>query len=345
MMVEFPADNPNVHILSLAGGGYMGLFTADVLAEIESDGVSLFETTDLFAGTSVGALIALGLACEKSAGAIAQIMREKGEEIFPALRSFPIGGPLVQALWQRGESAPYDPAPLRESIEKLVGTTKMGDLKRRTIVPAVDLTAGSFRVFRGGVDGVDADKSVADVALASAAAPTYYPVHPIGNELFADGGLVANAPDAIAVLEAMNELGASPTATRLLAVGTTLKASGLAGTNEKQDWGVKDWAPHLMDFLMAGQIALARDVARALIGTDSILTIDPVRTTNQDAVVGLDKATSDAKAALSALAAAEVKRLRETEAKARFLKLWQGHRAQPTAGPGRPMSGPRIRPL
>ena len=32
----------------------------------------------------------------------------------------------------------------------LVGDKKMGDLKRHVFIPAVDLTAGSYRIFRSG---------------------------------------------------------------------------------------------------------------------------------------------------------------------------------------------------
>ena len=50
-------------ILSLAGGGYLGLYTACVLAELEARaGEPLARRFDLIAGTSVGGILAIGLA-------------------------------------------------------------------------------------------------------------------------------------------------------------------------------------------------------------------------------------------------------------------------------------------
>src|SRR5947208_10008306 len=45
--------------------------------------------------------------------------------------------------------------------------------------------------------------SLLDAALATAAAPTYFPSHKVGNETILDGGLIANAPELIAITEAI----------------------------------------------------------------------------------------------------------------------------------------------
>ena len=59
-----PAAAP-FRILSLAGGGYLGLFTASMLARIEERvGAPLGRSFDLIAGTSVGGILAIGLAYE-----------------------------------------------------------------------------------------------------------------------------------------------------------------------------------------------------------------------------------------------------------------------------------------
>ena len=57
------ADNENekpFQILSLAGGGYLGLYTAGVLADLEEQvGEPLGRRFDLIAGTSVGGILAI----------------------------------------------------------------------------------------------------------------------------------------------------------------------------------------------------------------------------------------------------------------------------------------------
>lgn len=69
------SKNKTVRILSLNGGGARGLFTIAVLAEIEriieveegKKGVSVGDYFDLITGTSIGGILALGLASGKSA--------------------------------------------------------------------------------------------------------------------------------------------------------------------------------------------------------------------------------------------------------------------------------------
>ena len=61
----------------------MGLFTAEFLAACEGNGIDWFKTTDLFAGTSVGSIIALGLAAEIRAETIREMMVEHAAHVFP----------------------------------------------------------------------------------------------------------------------------------------------------------------------------------------------------------------------------------------------------------------------
>ncbi len=53
-----------IRVLSLTGGGYRGLFTIAVLAELEQrlGGKRVGEVFDVFAGTSIGGLVAAALA-------------------------------------------------------------------------------------------------------------------------------------------------------------------------------------------------------------------------------------------------------------------------------------------
>src|SRR5262249_33903737 len=60
-----------------------------------------------------------------------------------------------------------------------------------------------------------------DVALATSAAPTFFPLHRIGSELFADGGLYANSPDQLALHQAEHFLEQELADISLLSIGTT----------------------------------------------------------------------------------------------------------------------------
>ena len=67
-----------IQILSLSGGGYLGLYTAAVLAAIEERIKAPLATRfDLIAGTSVGGIIALGIANEVPAADIKKAFEER----------------------------------------------------------------------------------------------------------------------------------------------------------------------------------------------------------------------------------------------------------------------------
>lgn len=67
--------NNNIKILSLNGGGVRGLFTISLLAKLETiieerenrSNVKIGDYFDLITGTSIGGILALGLASGKSA--------------------------------------------------------------------------------------------------------------------------------------------------------------------------------------------------------------------------------------------------------------------------------------
>ena len=65
--------------------------------------------------------------------------------------------------------------------------------------------------------------AIVDAALATSAAPTFFPVHRIKGELFADGGLYANAPDQLALHEAEYFLEVGLPDIAMLSIGTTLE--------------------------------------------------------------------------------------------------------------------------
>lgn len=285
-------------ILSLSGGGFLGLYTAAVLAELEQrSGRQLNECFDLFAGTSIGGIVALGLAAGRPASEIRDAFIEHGPRIFPNQP------PKSKAAWFgrviRNLPAPlYRPRPLRETIEQIVGAeTQMSDLIRPVVIPAVSLTKGGPKVFKTGHHErfvLDWRLKVADVALATSAAPTYFPAHRIGNELFADGGLFANSPDMIAMHEAEQFLGVSRDDIHVLSVGTTTTDFAMSAALEP-DMGIMGWMRNqrLTDVMIGSQQALINDMMRHVLGK-RYLRIDQRQGDEQRAVLALDVATPEA---------------------------------------------------
>lgn len=293
-------------ILSLSGGGFLGLYTVSVLAELEErSGKLLNECFDLFAGTSIGGIVALGLAAGRSASDIRDAFIRHGPRIFPDLP------PRSKAAWLRrfvrNVPAPlYSPGPLRDTIEHIVGVdTCMSDLSRPVVVPAVSLTKGGPKVFKTGHHErfvLDWRLRVVDVALATSAAPTYFPAHRIGDELYADGGMYANSPDMIAVHEAEMFLGVPRSEIHVLSVGTTTTDFAMSsGLNPNM--GIMGWMRNqrLTDVMIGSQQALINDMMRHVLA-DRYMRIDRRQADEQRAVLALDVATPEAISNLQSLA-------------------------------------------
>ncbi len=298
-------------ILSLSGGGFLGLYTASVLAELEKrSGRPLVDSFDLIAGTSVGGIIALGLSAGRSAAEIKQAFLDEGGKIFspkrPASNVLSIGARILTGL----PKSRYDPAPLRSIVERIVGTeTRMSDLRRPTIIPAVNLTKGGPKVFKTGHHPrfiIDWQLKVVDVALATSAAPTYFPIHQIGVELFADGGMFANLPDLIALHEAETFLDVKREDVRVLSVGTTTTAFAFSASVGRA-LGSYGWMKNerLPSVMIGSQQALTDDMMRHVIA-DRYVRIDRAQPPDQQSELALDCASPIAKRDLQSAAASSI---------------------------------------
>lgn len=219
-------SNRRFQILSLSGGGYRGLYTATVLARLEKEaGKPLGRCFDLIAGTSIGGILALGIALEVPVADMLAEFESNGQAIFSG-RNAPNSwfGKLVD-LGRSLLAAKYRSEELRKVVSKMLGSsTKLADVKHPVIVPAVNVSTGCPKVFKSPHHAdLNSDKNfrVVDVALATSAAPTIFPVAKVGDGYFADGGLFANSPDIMALHEASHRFGVDETSTYVLSVGTT----------------------------------------------------------------------------------------------------------------------------
>ena len=76
-------NNKKFKILCIDGGGIKGLYSAQVLAELESAyNVRLSDYFDLICGTSTGGIIALGVSASIEMGKIVEFYKECGPRIF-----------------------------------------------------------------------------------------------------------------------------------------------------------------------------------------------------------------------------------------------------------------------
>lgn len=219
-----PAQARPFRILSLAGGGYLGLYTAGVLAGLEERaGEPLARRFDLIAGTSVGGILAIALAFEIPVRQIVELFRLHGPEIFSA-RHMPTSsvGRLLD-LTRSVLGPKYSGVALRKAMEAILGKRRLGQAKHRLVVPAVNVSLSQTKVFKtphAKASEGDARVLAVDAAMATSAAPAYFPSVPVGEHLYADGGIFAVAPDQVALHEAEHFLGIDPARMVMLSVGT-----------------------------------------------------------------------------------------------------------------------------
>lgn len=255
------------NILSLDGGGIRGLLSCKLLERLDRLYPGYLEKVSLFAGTSTGGILALGLAAGLTPSEIAEIYQQDGVKIFS------------KSIWDkigdidRFYYPDYGNKALAEALETKFGDMRLGDLKKKVLISSFRLDSGS--VTKMGVrswkpkffqnfddDPSDCDQKVVDVALRTSAAPTYFPVY----QGFADGGLVANNPSMCAVAQALDKGTGKQKLNKItvLSIGTGVLPKYVSGFNE--NWGYLQWAPHLITIMMDGVSGVADFQCKQILG-------------------------------------------------------------------------------
>lgn len=300
-----PPSSPRTQVLALSGGGYRGLYTAHFLANAERhfDGVNAASRFNLVIGTSIGGLIATALALEVPASTVVAKIVEHGPRIFSGSR-----GGIAQAK-RHAWSAPYKAAPLRAAIVDTLGASnarlKMSDVARPLAICAVNFTHGRPEVFRskGLARRHASHTTVIDAVMASTAAPTYFPAHQIGVDMFIDGGIIANAPEVQGITEAQSHLGKGLANLYVLSIGTAARRKGAPlttiGAASTREWMLTH---DLFDGTLAAQVELARAQATAILGNGYYLVDREPLEKQVAAISGLDVVTEESTKTLLSLA-------------------------------------------
>lgn len=284
------AEVPTFHILALSGGGYRGLYTATVLAELEKVlGRPIASHFDLICGTSAGGLLGLGLAAEIPADELKALFESHGDRIFGC-----------RSLWRRLTGfwwkAKHSSDGLRSVLDERFGALTIGDLKHRVLVPAVNYSTGRGQFFKTPhhpTFELDHRMKLTDVAVATAAAPVYFPLSRNERGVFADGGLVGNAPGFFGLHEVRTFLakGMPDARVRVLAIGTMTIGATVRGDADL-DRGFARWRGGLFDLVISAQESSVDYMLRQSLG-DDYFSIDDKATPDQSRdVKALDRVST-----------------------------------------------------
>jgi predicted acylesterase/phospholipase RssA len=285
-------------MLSIDGGGIRGLIPARILDAIEQKTKKrIHELFDVIAGTSTGGILALALTCPAPddpkrarfrAADLVELYKTDGPTIF-AKQGF---WRTVDALVDRVPFAPdlgrflgvprdedlhdlfypkYREKGRAEVLQKYLGTAGLRDALTRVFITSYD-TDQRIPVFFVSRDTDSADDeyheavvgqvSMVDAALATSAAPTYFPPHrlkidaPKRDYSLVDGGVFANNPAGLArsFLRRPTDDG-----DLIVSLGTGSMVRRYP-YDEIRDWGAIQWASPTLKIMFDGQteaVALA----------------------------------------------------------------------------------------
>ncbi len=273
---------PNFRILSFDGGGIRGVLTAVLVNRLLGEYPTLLQdrpdTITMFAGTSTGGILALGMAAGLTPAQIRDLYVTNGKLIF-------------DSSWTRDvveigglSGAKYDNVNLKDILQETFGALKLKDLKPRVLIASFSLDNQApdpssrtwnpkfFHNFSGADS--DGESLLVDVAMSTSAAPTYFPSYGV----YVDGGVIANNPSMAAVVQALdgrNQAGESATldGIKLLSVGTGASLQYIDG--QDHDWGDAQWIKPILNVMMDGGVGVADFECAQLLG-DRYCRLEPI---------------------------------------------------------------------
>lgn len=171
--------------LVLGGGGLKGFAHIGVLRALEE----LRVEPVVFAGTSIGSLIAAAYAGGASVGEMEQRATAlRRRDLFRINRR----GMVLERMQSRSI---YLAGPLRSLIAEVAPAKTFAELGKRLLVNTVDLARGTQVVW--GLPGLR-NANVGEAVYASCALPGFFPPNNMEGRMCVDGGVIDNLPVAIA---------------------------------------------------------------------------------------------------------------------------------------------------
>lgn len=278
-------------IISIDGGGIRGIIPADILRRVEERSPGCLQEVDLYAGTSTGAILSAALAAGLKPSDIVELYRSRGPDIFDKrdwLDSVAFGA-------DEFFRADYSLDGLEAALFEYLGNMTLGDLQKRVILTTIRLSPTErvkvkvFHNFDG--PGNDRHVRVIDAVLGSAAAPVYFPAHPLPTETdpeskLIDGGLSLNSPALAAIGQALDG-GYLLEDISMISLGCGDLPLIIGGG----DWGMKQWGLSggipLLTLMFESQLGTVDYVASRLL-RDSYHRLNPM----MDEDISMDDAAS-----------------------------------------------------
>ncbi len=273
----WPKDR-TFRILSLDGGGIRGLYTAELLKHCEKKfglGEPIARYFDMIAGTSTGGIIALGLGLGIPTREILNFYHNYGRKIFPPL---PVGcfGQILQCLkWLIRTKLDHE--ELENALKLRFNDHLFGESITRLVIPAFMMPKTEIVVFKTDHHEDFAKDHLTPmwkVARSTSAAPTYLKghEHDESGHIFIDGGVWANNPVMIAIVDALTTYDLNPEQIEVFSIGTGNMPFELSSPSVLS--GLFSWK-EIIKAAMFLATDNATSQAKLLLGPNSCLRLEP----------------------------------------------------------------------
>ena len=232
-----------VNILCCDGGGVRAVLTLELLVQLKKEtGVEPSKHFDVYAGTSIGGVVAIFLSLGLSPERILKTYKQMSTSIFSNYQySYLIRSKYKKELLR---------SALVEALQS-VGCDEdllLCELPKKVVIPTVELYNEKQKrwrpVIRENFTKEGGQTKVIDALLETTAAPTYFRSH---NRCI-DGGAGMNDPSLFAVSCVRRFQNTSLDKIKILSIGTGYEQRGIEGDI---DWGVAQWRTEILPLLIA----------------------------------------------------------------------------------------------
>lgn len=224
-------------VLSFDGGGIRGILITILLCRLAEQCPEVFDNTDLFVGSSSGSFIALALASGIPPGDVVELFSYKN-----AKKTF--GNPRPYYFFK----PKYSNKPLKKLLHDIFPSTlRLKDLPKHVVVPSFKLYSPKTNrwepaFFNNFPSSDNAEETVINVALASSAAPIYFPSH----KRYIDGGVVSKNPDMAAISFAAGKCGAGAKLEDVVHLSFGTGWNLMKIKRDTSNWGLLQWMYSLL---------------------------------------------------------------------------------------------------
>lgn len=186
----------------------------------------------------------------------------------------------------------FESSHLKEALIECFQDKKMSDCTKRLVIPSYNIDRDDIYLFKTPHHvrlRRDYKEPIWKVAMATCAAPTYFPsFRELDHIRLVDGGVWVNNPTMVGVVEAKSMLEIPLNAIKVLSLGTTNEIKGRS--NKLNNGGLFQWMFDAIEVIMRGQSIGAYTQAKHLLGKDNIHRLDPIV---PDGLFALDKLSVD----------------------------------------------------